>query len=37
MKDDDPLVMTTIDPEAFVKDLKELDPNEWDQLPCNIM
>ena len=36
LKDDDPSLIVVLDPDQFVKDLKDLDPNRWDPLPCNV-
>ena len=37
LKDDDPSLIMMLDPDEFVKDLKEMDPQNFDPLPCNIM
>jgi hypothetical protein len=36
LKDDDPSLYVAVDPDQFIKDLKALEPNHWDPLPCNI-
>lgn len=36
LSDKDPTVNITLDPDQFVRFLKNLDPNRWDPLPCNI-
>ncbi len=37
LKDDDPRLIVVLNPDQFVRDLKELDPQNLDPLPCNIM
>ena len=37
LSDDDPSLLVELDPDQFVKDLKQLDPNNWDPLPYNVM
>ena len=37
LSDDDPSLIVELDPDQFVKDLKQLDPNNWDPLPYNVM
>jgi hypothetical protein len=37
LNDDDPRLIVVLDPDQFVKDLKEMDPQNFDPLPCNIM
>ena len=36
-KDDDPRLFVDLDPDEFVKELKGMDSNHFDPLPCNIM
>jgi hypothetical protein len=36
-RESDPRLFTVLDPDQFVRDLKELDPQKKDPLPCNIM
>ena len=33
----DPRLRHVLDADQFVKDLKDLDPQNWDPLPCNIV
>ena len=37
MKDDDPRLIVVLNPDQFVNELKEMDPQHFDPLPCNIM
>ena len=37
LSNDDPSMYFELDPEQFIKDLKQLDPHNWDPLPINIM
>jgi hypothetical protein len=36
LSDDDPSLIAVLDPDQFVRDLKEIDPMSWEPLPCNI-
>ena len=37
LNDDDPTLFYELDPEQFIKDLKQQAPHNWDPLPINIM
>jgi hypothetical protein len=37
LNDGDQNIYFELDPDQFIKDLKQLDPHNWDPLPINIM
>ena len=37
LREDDPSLIVMLDPDQFVKELKETNADNWDPLPCNVM